>query len=362
MAERLKDIFFTEASLNTFADSIRAQHPQFDKKKFLGLVRDETWEERELKARMRHVTRCLHQTLPQSYKTALRILRKAAPHVKGFEALSLPDYVELYGLDDWAASLPALALFTRYSSSEFAIRPFIAANPKKAMVTVLKWAGDKNKHVRRLASEGCRPRLPWGMALPVFKNDPRLILPVLDKLKNDDSEYVRKSVANNLNDISKDHPELVLDICERWYGKSKKTDWIVKHACRGMLKGGNKRAMSLFGFVDPGNLSIKNLKFDRKTLSVGEDVRYSFDVTVKAKKPCEVRIETTVHYVRPTGKPLRKVFKIREGTLDPGTHNITRTLSFKDQSTRKHHPGKHGFSIVVNGVEKATALINLTRP
>jgi 3-methyladenine DNA glycosylase AlkC len=89
----------------------------------------------------------------------------------------------------------------------------------------------QNHDVRRLASEGCRPRLPWAMALPQFRKDPSPALPILEKLKNDESDYVRKSVANNLNEISKDHPQLVLDICERWYGQTANTDWLVKHAC-----------------------------------------------------------------------------------------------------------------------------------
>jgi 3-methyladenine DNA glycosylase AlkC len=362
MAERLKDIFFTEASLDTFADAIQKYYPRFDRKKFHQLVNDAEWKKRELKAKMRHVSQCLHETLPGSYKTTLGILQKAAPHVKGFEAMSLPDYVELYGLDDWASSLPALAVFTRYASAEFAIRPFIARDPEKAMKTVLTWAGDKNEHVRRLASEGCRPRLPWGMALQVFKKDPSLILPVLEKLKNDSSDFVRRSVANNLNDISKDHPDVVLDVCERWNGKSRRTDSIVKHACRGMLKAGNKRAMALFGYADPKKLRVKKLELDRKTVAIGEDLQYHFDVEVKAPQECEVRLEIAVYYVRPRGKHSKKIYKIREGKFKPGVHTIARKLSFKDQSTRKHHPGTHEFSILVNGIEKASASVRLSRP
>ena len=247
MAERLKDIFFTNSSINKFGDIIKQYYPEFDKEKFLNLIFNDEWKSKELKEKMRHTTICLHKTLPENYKKALAILIEIAPFIKGFEAMSLPDYVEVYGMENWDLSLPSLTHFTKYSSSEFAIRPFLAKDPEKVMAYVSEWAEDKNEKVRRFASEGCRSRLPWAMALPKFKKDPSLIIPILEKLKNDDSEFVRRSVANNLNDISKDHPDLVLDISKKWYGKSEKTDRLIKHACRSMLKAGNKRALLLFG-------------------------------------------------------------------------------------------------------------------
>ena len=153
------------------------------------------------------------------------------------------------------------------------------------MSHMYNWAEDENFHLRRLASEGCRPRLPWAMSLPVFKKDPTPILKIMETLKDDPVEYVRMSVANNLNDISKDHPDVVLDICERWFGRSKNTDWIVKRACRTMLKAGNKRALLLFGFGDPDQLKVANLSFDRQTLAMGEELRFSFEIELKDETP-----------------------------------------------------------------------------
>ena len=202
MPEKLKDIFFTSESVGQLADHIAAAYPDFVRQQFLGLVFDEAWESRELKDRMRHVAQCLHEALPQHYPTALEILEKVAPSIRGFETISLPEFVGRYGLGDWDLSLAALAFFTRFGSSEYGIRPFLKQDPERAIEYMLRWAGDENEHVRRLASEGCRPRLPWGMGLVAFKKDPSLILPVLEKLQDDESEYVRKSVANNLNDIS----------------------------------------------------------------------------------------------------------------------------------------------------------------
>jgi len=361
MAEKLKDMFFTSSSIKAMADVLKRYYPDFDKKRFVSLVFDDGFESKELKARMRHTTQCLRQVLPKSYKKALSVLRKAAPHVKGFEAMCLPDYVELYGLDDWDLSLDALALFTKYASSEFAVRPFIIRDPKRAMAFMGKLAKDKDANVRRFASEGCRPRLPWAMAIPAFKKDPSLILPILEKLRDDDSEFVRRSVANNLNDISKDHPKLVLDTCERWFGKSTNTDWIIKHACRTMLKAGDSRAMLLFGFGDPKHIAVKKFTLDKKKLAIGGNTQFAFTLQVAAKGACKVRLEYAVHFARAGGGVSKKVFKITENSFAPGEHAVIKKHSFVDMSTRRHHPGEHRITIIVNGAEKAQESLTLTK-
>jgi 3-methyladenine DNA glycosylase AlkC len=361
MAEKLKDMYMTPASVKAMAAVIKRVYPEFDKKRFTGLVLDERFEGMELKARMRHVTECLYQVLPKSYKKALSILKKSALEVKGFESMCLPDYVELYGLEDWASSLPAMAVFTKYSSSEFAIRPFIIREPRRAMAYMKKLAEDKDPRVRRFASEGCRPRLPWAMVLPVFKKDPGLIFPVLEKLKNDDSEFVRRSVANNLNDISKDHPELMLNLCEKWQGQSDDIDWVVKHACRTLLKAGNSRAMQLFGFGSPAKITVKNLVLNRSTIKIGDRVQLSWRLKVATGEKCKVRQEYAVTFQKAHGRVSQKVFKISEKTFQPGEYELTKKHSFEDMSTRKHYPGVHTIAIIVNGEEKANTGVKLIK-
>lgn len=361
MPEKLKDVFFTRSSVGAMATAIKRAYPKFDKKRFLALVLDDEFEGKELKARMHHVAECLQPVLPRPYRRALAVLEKSAPHVKGFEAMCLPDFVELYGRDDWDASLSALALFTRYSSSEFAIRPFIIEDPRRAMAFMVKLAASRHEKVRRFASEGCRPRLPWAMAIPAFKKDPVPILPVLERLKDDESELVRRSVANNLNDISKDNSELVLDLCESWHGKSSNTDWIIKHACRTLLKAGNRRAMMLFGFGDPRQMAVEKLKFDRARLGIGDRLQFSFTLRVDTKKKCKARLEYAVYFAKARGKVSKKVFKITENSYAPGDHGFTRKHSFADMSTRKHYPGKHELAVVVNGVEKARKSLTLRK-
>lgn len=359
MAERLKDRFFTDESVRAFAKVVKRHHRAFDDKKFVRMLSSRAFQDLELMQMARRATEILAGLLPKAYKQAIKTLTKVAPDARGMEAFCLPTFVELYGLDDWETSLPAMALFTKYASSEFAIRPFLLKDPDRAMAYMEDLAADDDPKVRRFASEGCRPRLPWAVALPEFKNDPAPILPILEKLKNDESEFVRTSVANNLNDISKDHPRLVLDVCDRWQGTSKNTDWIIKRACRTMLKAGNTRAMRLFGFGDPKSMEVKKLKLSKKAVAIGDSIRLTFTLSVASKKTSKVRLEYIVWYVKSGGKTSKKVFQIREDTFGPGAHEVSRKLSFADQSTRKHYPGKHRISIVVNGVEKAETEVTL---
>lgn len=360
MPEQLKNMFFTQASMDGMGETIKRFHPGFDKETFIKLVFSKGFEVMELKEKMRHTTICLHETLPESFKEAVGILKKIAPYIKGFELMSLPDYVELYGMDDWDLALESLGYLTKYASGEFAIRPFLDGDPEGTMAVMVKWAQDDDKRVRRLASEGCRPRLPWAMALPKFKKNPAPILQVLEILKNDPSEDVRRSVANNLNDISKDNPKFMLDVCEKWHGENENVDAIIKHACRTMLKAGNKRAMILFGFGDPSHMKVENLEMDKDTPAIGEDVRFSFDLIINEKEKRKVRLEYAVYYMKANGKLAKKVFKITENSYSPGTHSFNRKQTFADMSTRKHYPGEHRISIIVNGEEKAKISFTLT--
>jgi 3-methyladenine DNA glycosylase AlkC len=359
MPDKLKDIFFTKKFIQDLGKEIKKYYSKFDQEKFRELVFDKSWEEKELKEKMRHLSHCLSDTLPKNYPDALEILKKIAPSFKGFDAMVFPDFVECYGLEYWDFSLPALGLFTKCCSSEFAIRTFLAKDPVEGMKFMQTWANDPDPMVRRLASEGCRPRLPWAMALRVFKKDPSPIIPILEKLKNDESEDVRRSVANNLNDISKDNSNLALDICERWYGESENINRLVKHACRDLLKTGNVRAMRLFGFGDPARIKVENLKFSNQKPMIGEEINLFFELKVETDKFAKIRLEYVVYYVKSKGKVSRKVFQIRELNYDPGIYSVNKKHSFLNHSTRKHFPGDHDIAIIVNGVEKVKSSVML---
>lgn len=352
MADALK-LMYNQSFFDQFATKLGQAYPLFDTGQFISLIFDEHWEERELKRRIRHISHVLTATLPESYREALEVLSSVADACSGFPYLFFPDFVELNGLDDWEASLPALALFTRYSSAEFAVRPFIMQDAARMMAQMERWAQDDNEHVRRLASEGCRPRLPWGMALEAFKADPAPILPILDKLKADASEYVRRSVANNLNDISKDHPELVLSIARDWYGNHPHTDWVVKHACRGLLKKGHPNALALFGFHGDADVEIRDLALSAPEVAIGGRLGFSFQLRNNGSEAKPLRIEYGIDFVKASGKTSRKLFKLSESAYKPGVTELSRSQSFQDFTTRKHYPGTHRLSIVVNGAELA---------
>ncbi len=352
MAEALKHLYGREY-IELLSAEISKVYPDFPAAKFNSLVFDKTWPRRELKQRMRHITECLGKTLPENYSSALDILMKARPRMTGpkyvgFANICLADFVEVYGLDHYAASIPALEVFTVESSSEFAVRPFIVKYPDLMMKQMLTWAHHPHEHVRRLASEGCRPRLPWAMGLPEFKKDPSPVLPILDALKNDPSEFVRRSVANNLNDIAKDHPDLVLKIAARWKGHSPETDRLIKHACRTLLKKGNTKALEYFGLRKPKGVKIHELKLNAASIKIGGKLSLTFSVyTPKTQK---LRIEYTIGFLTGSGKVSTKIFKIAEKKLiGRNSHIFTRSHSFRDRTIRKHTAGNHTLAIVVNG-------------
>lgn len=361
MAEPLKHRY-NEAFFDLLIKDFTIHLPSFPAAAFKALIFDEAWPNRELKDRMRHISLSLHQVLKLPYAKAIPLLKKVIAEREGLslERMFFPDYVELFGSSDLKLSLEALAHFTSYASSEFAIRPFIIRHPATVIARMQVWADSDNYHLRRLASEGCRPRLPWAIALPALKKDPSPIIPILEKLRADPTDYVRRSVANNLNDIAKDHPELTLTLSEQWYGESKEVNWVIKHACRSLLKQGNTRALVLFGFQEPSTIAVKNLVLDRHSLPIGQQLSFGFDLINQSTTESKLRLEYIIDFVKKNGKTSPKVFQITENTYTPGQHHFSKKQSFKDLTTRKHYPGMHRLSIVVNGSEKASIAFELT--
>ena len=354
MPEPLKNMLNLE-SLRQFALVIKSAYVSFPTEEFIESIMCEPWEELELKARGRKITMCLGRYLPVNYNEAIAILNNAVSNCDGFYRMVFPDFVEVYGQDDknWDLSISALELYTIGSSSEMAVRPFIIKHEERMMKQMYAWSEHENEHVRRLASEGCRPALPWAIALNSFKNDPSPILPILEKLKTDPSPYVRKSVANNLNDISKTHPDLIIKIAKDWYGKNEYTDWIVKHGCRTLLKKGNRDVLAIFGFEDDTSVEVDGFTLKTTSVSIGEDIIFSF--SIKAVKTTKVRLEYGIDYMKSGGKRNRKIFQISEQTLKKNEKkNYSKKHSFADVSTRKHYLGTHSITLIVNGSERGT--------
>ena len=219
------------------------------------------------------------------------------------------------------------------------------------MAQMVAWSKHENELVRRLACEGCRPALPWAPAINSFKKDPTPILPILEQLKGDPSLHVRKSVANNLNDISKTHPDLVVKIAKEWYGKNEYTDWIVKHGCRTLLKKGNRDALAIFELHDVTSIDVENFTLWPASISINEDIVFSFSIS--AKEAAKARLEYGIDFVKSNGKRNRKIFKISEVSLKENEKRFyLKKHSFADASTRKHYPGIHTITLIVNGMER----------
>ena len=349
MADPLKNNF-NAILIERYGLEISHHYDGFQLEKFQSSVINEDWEARELKDRMRHLTKCIYEHLNLPYQKAISVIIKTAPKFGGFEAMTFPDIAEVYGLQDESVSLNALKELTKYSSSEFAIRPFIIQNQKSVMQTMLKWSKDSNEHVRRLSSEGCRPRLPWAMALPEFKKSPKSILPILENLIHDKSLYVRKSVANNLNDITKDNPTIALNFAKKWYGSSDHANWIIKHGLRTLLKKGDKTALDILGFNESPDLRLTNFSLSETVVKIGSFINFAFDISHLHKKAVFLKVGFVVSYVKKGGKVSDKIFHITEKSFEPNeSYSFKKKLSFIDLSTRKHQPGTHKISITING-------------
>jgi 3-methyladenine DNA glycosylase AlkC len=353
MPEPFKNMY-NRQFLTDLASALQAVYPSFDTVMFLDRIYDEQWEARELKARMRHITLTLGSLLPPDYRTTLAIMRQAAPMLNGygFEPMVFPDFVEVYGLDDWETSIPALEQFTQQSSGEFAVRPFILRDQERMMAQMLAWAGHSSHHVRRLASEGCRPRLPWAIALPAFKADPSPILPVLEKLKLDESDFVRRSVANNLNDIAKDNPQVVLDVVSCWRAHdTPEMKWIIRQALRTLVKKGDSGALNLLGYDHGADVTLKSFTLDPETITIGDALTFTFEVESVSDTPQNLLIDYVVYHHRANGQLTPKVFKLTKAFVAPGeTLCITRRHSFRPVTTRKYYPGEHALALQINGI------------
>jgi 3-methyladenine DNA glycosylase AlkC len=348
MADALKDMF-DAALYRALADHLSTLSSSFDRKRFLSHALDDL-ASRELMPRMRRTTESVALALPLPYREQLAVLRALAPHISsGFVAIFLADFVAQHGLDDFDTSLDALRFFTRFGSSEFAIRPFIERDQTRTLAVMREWSLSDDEHVRRLASEGSRPRLPWGRRLAALIADPSPAFPILETLRADPSLYVRKSVANHLNDIAKDHPEVVLDLVSAWDRSDVRIAWIIRHALRTLIKRGNPRALALIGADTAAKIDVTRFQAAPRKLVIGDTLTLTATFTSRSTKSQRLVIDYVVHYAR-AGKVSTKVFKWKTIDLPPrATITLTKRQVIRDFSTRRHHPGKHRVELQING-------------
>ena len=346
-------------------------------------------EKLEMKARVRMIRDELRALLPDSYPKALKCLLKAAQigedssrnaeqrttRLEGFDLWPASEFVQTYGLDHLELSLKALAELTPIFSSEFAVRPYLIRSQKRTLQFLVECSQSTNVHLRRWASEGSRPRLPWGERLQAFVKDPELTSPILERLKFDSELYVRKSVSNHLNDIAKDHPEWVIRTLAKWQKQAsgenvQRIDWIIARSLRTLIKNGHHGALRLVGVDPTDELKVGRLKISKTDFKMDERLDFSFEIQVpdvesktsqKARRRSrKVIVDYIIHYVRANQTLSPKVFKLKTFELSDGTKNlIEKTHHFKAVTTRTHYSGEHRLEVQINGKVRAHAVFFL---
>jgi 3-methyladenine DNA glycosylase AlkC len=355
--------WFNETRYRAIADTLAPLVPRFERKRFLQLTL-EGLEDRELMDRMRQTAIALGATLPGDYRTQLAAILQLAPRVgHSFVGVALCDFVARFGLDDPEASLDALRILTRYGSAEFAVRPFIVRDQTPTLAVMETWARDPDEHVRRLASEGSRPRLPWGLRLAALVRDPSPTEPILELLKADPALYVRKSVANHLNDIAKDHPAWVIARATAWDRSNPHTAWIVKHALRTLIKKAHPPALALLGVGGAPKIRIPRFTVSPRRVALGGRIALTAELTSTVQTEQRLAIDYVVHYVKARGGNAAKVFKWKVASL-PGKASLVLNKSqlVQDFTTRRHHPGVHQIELQINGRRLAKTSFVLSIP
>lgn len=355
--------YFDVGAVKRIAEQLASAWPPFDRCRFIELA-TANLEHLELSGRVRQISRALEQTLPSDVPAALEILTRSLPdELPGCEAVTdgfllwpIGQFIADNGLDYFDESMRAMTELTKRFSSEFAVRPFVEHQPGPTFDRLLALCDDPNPHVRRWCSEGTRPRLPWGNRLRGLIADPAPIFPILEALKDDPEPYVRRSVANNLNDIAKDHPGEVLALCKRWSADaSGERRWVIKRALRTLVKDGHPEALALIGFAGPKGLSA-TLRIKPGKVTIGEHVVLETKITTSHTRRQKLLVDYVVHYVRADGSSSAKVFKWTTASLSPReVILLSKKHPMKRTTIRALYPGRHRVEVQVNGCRVAAA-------
>lgn len=358
MAEPFKNEFNVEL-ITQMGEHFKRVSPDFNAKDF---VAKSTYglDALELKERSTQIANALVEFLPDNFEEAGNILIDSLAPKEPFDpklgitswaTWPMNQYVGMQGIEHFEISMKVFKALTPHFSSEFDIRFFLIAEEERTLTHLKNWINDPNHHVRRLVSEGTRPRLPWGIKLQSFANDPTPILPLLDALKDDDEEYVRRSVANSLNDIAKDNPDVVAKIARDWLkGADKNRIWLVKHACRTLIKQGHKKTLQALGYGAP-KVSLEKFEIKNKQVKFGSALE--FDMVLKSDKNSEqdLIIDYAIHHMKANGEIAPKVFKWKITTLKADVKiTAAKKHSIKKITTRKYYNGIHKVEIIINGI------------
>lgn len=358
MAEALKDSFPLDIARD-LAASVSRHESGFRADLFLERVA-EGWDGLELMARGERIAQALWDVAALPYPRLVGILvaelgseleRAEDNGMAPFRHLPLSYLIARRGLDHLEESLAAMHALTRRFTAEFCIRPFLERHREAVLARLSEWARDPSPHVRRLVSEGTRPRLPWAGRLREFQADSSLALPLLVLLRDDPSEYVRRSVANHLGDIGKDHPQVLRDIAREWLeGASPLRRRLVEHALRVPVKAGDPEVLAMLGYAATDSVKVSRGRFDPPKARPGASVAVSFSVSNPTGRSLDLLVDLRLHAVKTDGSTRPRVFKLRRVTLAPGAvERFSLPLSFRPMTTRTHHPGRHRVDALVNG-------------
>ncbi len=358
MAEPLKNSFGADVP-RTIARMIASVSARFNEQAFVRSALDE-YDELELMPRAWKIAHTLRGFLPDEYGKAIQILlasieqpsgRPAAPGMGAFLFLPHVFFVAEYGLDHFDTSMHAQYVLTQRFTAEFSIRRYLECHQAATLARLAEWTTDPSEDVRRLVSEGTRPRLPWAPRLRAFQADPRPVLALLERLKDDPSLYVRRSVANNLNDIGKDHPDVLVETATRWLeGATEERRWIIRHALRSAIKRGESGALRVLGFGDKARVAVNQVRVTPLRPQIGSSVDIACEMASRASGVQRVLVDLRVHYVKANGTHSPKVFKLKTVELPPkGTIRFSKSLALTQLTTRTHYPGRHRIELLVNG-------------
>ncbi|MGB6296154.1 MAG: hypothetical protein WBF90_08200 [Rivularia sp. (in: cyanobacteria)] len=358
MSNQLKTIFNQEV-ISDLAQRIKKVFPPFDKVDFEEDA-NQSLDNLELKQRSTQICTALTSYLPAEFEQAVNTLIAAMGEDDNsggktgyyeFRFMPFLDFVAARGLDNPDIALDSLEKMTLHFSAEFAIRPFILQHPEKTLPRLMEWASHRDWRVRRLASEGSRPRLPWSIQLKPFIENPSFIIGILNQLYNDPNLVVRRSVGNNLNDIAKDNPEIVVETAQQWWDSGDEfARWTVRHGLRTLVKKGNQEALSVLGFVGGDSVRVENFQFQPLVVKIGDELNFSCNLVSEELKNVHLVVDYILHRVLANGKLSKKVFKLRQIELLPGEKiALSGKHKFKQLSTRTYYPGIHSISVIVNG-------------
>ena len=370
MAEPLKNQFGVDVP-RRIGEQIAAVSKNFDHAAFLRDTLDR-YEQLELMPRARHIARQLRAYLPARYPDALKILMASiGPRTKRGDAEGMAAFyygphtyfVSEFGLDDFELSMDAQYELTQRFTAEFSIRSFLEHHQEKTLAQLRLWANDENVHVRRLVSEGSRPRLPWASRLRAFQKDPAPVLELLELLKDDPELYVRRSVANNLNDIGKDHPEILVGVAQRWLrNATEQRRWIINHALRSAIKRTERGALETLGFGTAANVTVRNVSIAPARPQIGQRVTVRLEVVNRETVVQRVLVDLRVHFVKANGQTSARTFKLKPLDLQ-GKQSVAmqKSISLAQLTTRKHYPGTHSVEVLLNGKARRLGAFDVTK-